>query len=416
MSQCGERVGSILLVERLGVGGMGEVFAGVDERLGRRVAVKAMRADHGMDATARGRLAREARMLSRLEHPAICRLYELVETPDGDYLVMELVSGKTLDVAIADSMSPELKLAVAEQVAEALVAAHAMSVIHRDLKPTNVMVTSGGTPKVLDFGLARPAPEDEAAPDRPAPADAVDGYDDAGAVTRRGDVVGTPRFMSPEQAAGGRATAASDMYSFGLLLQEMFTEEPAYGVDLTSKQLLQKARWADTAPLAGLDRGIASLIRALTSLRPEDRPTATEAREGLRTIRERPRRRLRRIALAVVAVSLLLAAAGLGAGWLRARQGQAEAEQARAQAEAVNRFLRGMLESADPRDRGHDVRVVEVLDRAATELSPALSDDPVVQAAVLDAIGSTYHALGVYPKARRHLEQALELRRGAMEQ
>ncbi len=412
MTTVGTRIRSIRLVERLGGGGMGEVFVGIDERLDRRVAVKAIRPGRQPDAEARSRFAREARMLSRLEHPAICRLYEFIEEPDGDYLVMELLSGTTLDEAAARGLSHDHKLAIAERVAEALVAAHAMSVIHRDLKPANVIITEDGDTKVLDFGLARTAPEDGASVHATAsspPGDAAG--DDVTSVTLGGDLLGTPRYMSPEQVAGRPATAASDMYSFGLLLQEIFSGRSAYDEGLTRDELLHKARWADIRPLTGVDRDLASLIEDLTSLRAEDRPTATTARDRLRWIRDRPGRLLRRAAVTTVAASLLLAVLGLGAGWHRARSALTDSEHARAQADAVNRFLRGMLESPDPRQRGADVRVVDVLDRAAIEVPRTLGDDPAIRAAVLDAIGSTYHALGSYRSARPHLEEALDLRR-----
>ncbi|MEN8162749.1 MAG: serine/threonine-protein kinase, partial [Acidobacteriota bacterium] len=155
MTEIGARIRDIRLVERLGKGGMGEVFVGVDERLGREVAVKTMLQARRLDGTARARFKREAQILSRLEHPNICRLYDLVEEDGNEYIVLELVRGKTLREELDEGLDDAGRMRVAEQVAAALVVAHSMTVVHRDLKPENIMVAEGGLVKVLDFGLAR---------------------------------------------------------------------------------------------------------------------------------------------------------------------------------------------------------------------------------------------------------------------
>ncbi len=223
MNLIGTTVRSIRLEERLGRGGMGEVYLGRDQKLGRRVAVKVMRDERRMEPHAAERFLREARSLSKIEHPSICRLYEFFEHDGIDYLVMELVEGRTLTEVIGEGVEPRDALRLAMEIADALVAAHAVSVAHRDLKPDNVMVTASGDVKVLDFGLAR----EEAVVE----SDMIDhgvGSTSAAqelkpALTRRGDVLGTPWYMSPEQARGEGGNAASDMYSFGLLIQELST-------------------------------------------------------------------------------------------------------------------------------------------------------------------------------------------------
>ncbi len=141
--------GHIRILSALGQGGMGDVYAGMDERLGRRVAVKTIRADHSPNA--RERFLREARALSALDHPNICRIFEYIESPDGDFLVLELIDGITLGRAIEQGMSYARKLRVAEEILEALVAAHRKGIVHRDLKPDNVMIATDDTVKVLDF-------------------------------------------------------------------------------------------------------------------------------------------------------------------------------------------------------------------------------------------------------------------------
>ena len=142
------------VLERLGEGGMGEVYVGLDETLKRRVALKAIRVEHRLDSVSKARFLREARILSQLDHPNICRVYDFIEGDDRDWLVMELIEGKSLQVALRDRLDPAAKMKIAEQIAAVLMATHAAGVVHRDLKPGNVMLTRGTHVKVLDFGLA----------------------------------------------------------------------------------------------------------------------------------------------------------------------------------------------------------------------------------------------------------------------
>jgi serine/threonine protein kinase len=154
--QSGRVVGNIRLVEPLGRGGMAQVWLGHDEALDRRVAVKVLREKRRMDAASRDRFRREARLLSQLDHPGICRVLEFVEDDGDDFIVLEFLEGETLEQRLARrDLSDEARLAIAIQLADALTAAHAVSIIHRDLKPDNVMLLEDGTLKVLDFGLAR---------------------------------------------------------------------------------------------------------------------------------------------------------------------------------------------------------------------------------------------------------------------
>src|SRR6187200_2114020 len=142
------------VLERLGEGGMGEVYVGIDETLKRRVALKAIRVEHRLDSVSKARFLREARILSQLDHPNICRVYDFIEGDGRDWLVMELIEGKSLQVALRDRLDPAAKMKIAEQIAAVLMATHAAGVVHRDLKPGNVMLTRGTHVKVLDFGLA----------------------------------------------------------------------------------------------------------------------------------------------------------------------------------------------------------------------------------------------------------------------
>jgi serine/threonine-protein kinase len=306
-----QRIGTIRLAEKLGEGGMGQVFVGVDEKLGRQVAVKLIRPERRLDSTARKRFLREARLLSQLEHPNICRLYDLVEADGRECLVLELVRGESLRRRMKEGLTSVERSRVADQVTAALVAAHAMSIVHRDLKPENIMLTSTGVVKVLDFGLARMAEletPDPSPPEPPAMEEGrqVESRDDG--LTELGDVMGTPRYMSPEQARGEAVTAASDIYSLGLILSELFTGRPPYRDDLSKTSLHHHAAWGDTEPTRGLEPLLADLVGRMTAFLPRDRPSADAVAERLRFIWDQPRRRLRRVIAATIAARIRMVA------------------------------------------------------------------------------------------------------------
>jgi serine/threonine protein kinase len=151
----GTKVGHIRVTEFLATGGMGDVYAGYDERLGRRVALKSIRSEHRLSTEAKARFLREARILSQLEHPRICRIHDLIEENDADVLVLELIVGKSLREASRTGLEPAQRMRIARQIVDVLAVAHAQAIVHRDLKPDNVMIELSGDVKVLDFGLAR---------------------------------------------------------------------------------------------------------------------------------------------------------------------------------------------------------------------------------------------------------------------
>jgi serine/threonine protein kinase len=155
--QKGARVGPYRVDDRIGVGGMGEVYAATDTRLQRRVAIKILPSSLAKDPQRRARLQREAELISSLHHPHVCRLYDVGQTEDGaQYLVLELLEGDTLQARLRSGpLPPAQVLRIASQIADALAAAHRHGIVHGDLKPGNVMLTSDGA-KLLDFGLAKP--------------------------------------------------------------------------------------------------------------------------------------------------------------------------------------------------------------------------------------------------------------------
>src|SRR5258708_2173226 len=149
----GSHIGRIRIDALLGSGGMGEVYRGWDERLERPVAVKVLHGDKRLTPSLRGRILREAKVLSRLDHPNICRIYDVIERDDADYLVLELVDGHDLRVAMINGLARAESLGILLQIARVLGDAHTHAIVHRDHKPENVMITNAGDVKVLDFGI-----------------------------------------------------------------------------------------------------------------------------------------------------------------------------------------------------------------------------------------------------------------------
>src|SRR3954447_14444027 len=219
----GFRLGAYEVLSALGAGGMGEVYRARDTRLSRDVAIKVLPAERLADERRRRRFQQEARALSSLNHPHIVTIYDVESAGPVDFIVMEFVRGSPLDQLIPSRglrVSELLRIAV--PVAEALAAAHARGIIHRDVKPANLMVGDDGVVKVLDFGLSKLLEPDEER-DGATATDLRQG--DVSAVGR---IAGTPAYMAPEQASGGKVDARSDVFSFGAVLYEMATGARAF--------------------------------------------------------------------------------------------------------------------------------------------------------------------------------------------
>ncbi len=234
----GTRLGNYEIVTQIGAGGMGEVYRAKDPRLGRDVAVKILPRDFLEGEEARLRFEREARLLAALNHPAIAAIYSFEEVPGSSLapssssasrhiLVMELVDGESLrDRLRAGALPPKRAVELATQLAEGLAAAHVRGIVHRDVKPENVLLTRDGRLKILDFGLAKQLPKWTGAsgPHTNLPTEAP-----SGARTEAGVVMGTVGYMSPEQVRGEPADHRSDVFSFGAVLYEMLCGRKAFG-------------------------------------------------------------------------------------------------------------------------------------------------------------------------------------------
>jgi serine/threonine protein kinase len=217
ISMVGTKILHYQLVERIGAGGMGEIYKAQDTRLNRIVALKILSPGMSSDPERRRRFFQEAQAASALNHPNIITLFDIVSEGDLQCIVMEYISGKTLrEIIPAHGLAAPEALQYATQMASALATAHAAGIIHRDLKPSNIMVTNSGLAKILDFGLAKwIEPVSGQFGEMPTV--------EQSALTREGSIIGTVSYMSPEQAVGKRVDARSDIFSFGSVMYEMVT-------------------------------------------------------------------------------------------------------------------------------------------------------------------------------------------------
>ena len=441
-SLLGTRIGHFRIVDLLGQGGMGEVYVGYDEKLERRVALKIIRSDRRLDADVKSRFLREARVLSQLAHPNICQIFDCIESGGIDILVLELIDGRSLTKAMKKGLDYRQKLDIADQIAGVLMAAHEKGIVHRDLKPDNVMLTDGDQVKVLDFGLSR-LQRDEVTKtlvppraEEPTHADPSGLAAEAGrlladegtarpsssspvaesvALTTMGTILGTLSHMSPEQARGEVASTASDLYSFGLILQELFTGKPPYEKGLDPAVLQQKVMAGETLPADGIDTELATLIGRLKSFSPAIRPSAVDTAERLAWIRHKPLRRRKKILIAAAMVVLTLFGVAMTFQTIRATRAEKAARQEAGISKQVSEFLVGLFKVSDPGEaKGNNVTARELLDKGAEKIQKELKDQPEIQARLMDTMGVVYLKLGLYLRAQPLLETALAIREKAL--
>ncbi len=325
MDSSGSRVGHYRIEKVLGTGGMGTVYRAWDEVLERWVAIKCIRAGKEGAPDSRERFRREAKAAAALSHPAIAQVHELFEEDGADYIVMELVEGQSLRSRLLDGpMDPSEAAEIGRQIAEGLAKAHALGIVHRDLKAENILVTPDGQVKILDFGLAK----------------RLDGVEES--LTRDGTVMGTSRAMSPEQAQGKPVDHRSDLFSLGSLLYQMLSGKHPFQGD-TALETMQRIVNHTPEPLSRIAPEVpgelALLVDALLEKDPANRPASAEevalvlravGRSSLTEtvpadslaratmgIRRRRRRRVLMVVAAAVAIMIL---AGAGLAWLASRR------------------------------------------------------------------------------------------------
>ncbi len=438
----GRRIGPYLLIRRIGVGGMGEVYlaARADGQFEHRVALKLVRPGLGSEQIL-ARFRSERQILARLQHPNIARLLDGGLTEEGQpYFVLEYIDGQPIDAyADAHQLSIDERLDLFGQVCRAVTYAHANLVVHRDLKPSNILVTADGQVKLLDFGIARMVSEDETAEP----------------LTRTGGGVMTPAYASPEQARGEPVNVSTDIYSLGVVLYELLTGLRPYDVD--SRNPIEAARVicgvaperpstavteagdaAATSETIGKARGmeVGRLRRRLSgdldviclkALRKETERRYASAHEmgedirrhlGGRPIRARAesvsyrlgkfvRRNRVVVGMAAAMVAGLLLIAALYTVRLAEENDRVlrEAEKAN----AVVGFLESLFRTSDPAvSKGETVTARELLDAGADRIETELAGQPEVQARMMRVLGNVYASLSLLDRAEPLLEQALQ--------
>ena len=263
-------IGRIKISELLAHGGMGDVYAGTDTLLERPVAIKIINPNQRLSAARRTAFLNEAKVISGLQHPNICQVYDFFEALDRDVLVMELIKGKTLRHLLKkDRTSSALNYII--QICKALVSAHERGIAHQDIKPENIMVDANHQIKVLDFGIAS--------------------FDRKNIHGVEG-VSGTPGYMSPEQAKGEIATTATDIYSFALLIIEIYTGKRTFDPALTTFELIEKAKTGETYLPKNIPNKLSKLLIKMLDKDTNERPSARETLVRLLEVQEIPRKRL----------------------------------------------------------------------------------------------------------------------------
>lgn len=410
----GTEIGIYRLVAPLGQGGMATVWVAEQlQGVHRRVALKLPHPGIEAPAAMAERFERERDLLAGLEHPHIARLYDAGVSATGQpFLAMELIDGQPITLHAA-ALPLRRRLVLFLQVLSAVSFAHGRLVIHRDLKPGNILVTAAGQVKLLDFGIARLLGEAEGAPGASA-SQAL-----------------TPDCASPEQLAGAALGAASDVYALGVVLYELLAGQRPYSLDRQGATPLAAQLASRVVPLPseaapvqrrGLVGDLDAIAARAMALDPAARYPSAEALaadihrhlDGLPVVARGQDRgyragrfmRRHRVPLAAGALVVMALAVGLGVALWQADVARGQAQQA----QAVQRFLVQIFNASRPEQaQGREVSARSLLDQGARRLEVELKDQPAVRADLHREIGTIYITLGANAQARRHLDQALTL-------
>ncbi|MCR9243476.1 MAG: tetratricopeptide repeat protein [bacterium] len=425
----GDRVGDFELVRVLGSGGMGVVFEARQLQPQRTVALKTMRAGLGAGVDAR-RFGEESRLLARLSHPGIAQVLAAGVLEEGagglPWFAMEFVPGaRPLDRFVAaEHPSWPQRLQLILQVCDAISHGHLRGVVHRDLKPDNLLVSAESRVKVIDFGIARATEGDEVH------------------LTTQGKLIGTLPYMAPEQIEGDRDAidVRTDVHAIGAVLFQVLTGRPPWPVDESfsalARRIVEQEPPRPSQVAAGVSRELDWIVQAAMAKEPERRyQSVAELANDLRrflaheplvagppSAAYRARKFVRRHKTLVAAfLILVLGAFGTGFGLLEALDKQAEAVAAKTDAEetaaralAQNKYLERMLGAADPFGLvtvTRETTVAEMLDAASQEIGGAFPDQPDVEAATRLLIGLTYRGQGRYEAAAEHFAVGLRMYR-----
>ncbi|MCC6426566.1 MAG: serine/threonine protein kinase [Phycisphaerales bacterium] len=426
----GASLGPFIIESVIGSGGMGVVFRARQQSPPRPVALKIMRAP-ALPGGMLKRFTREAAVLARLQHPSIAQIYSagVEHRPGGPgpYLAMELVEGTPLDHHIRQhDLSARDRTELMAKIAEAVAHAHQRGVVHRDLKPPNILVQSDGIPKVLDFGIARLI--DLQGQDSAVPTQTLQ--------TQRGEILGTLAYMSPEQFEGDseRIDVRSDVYSLGAILYEVMAGRPAIPTDrLSIAQAATAVATREPTPLGSLSPHLRGDLETIAAKALDKDPqrryqSAAELAEDLRRhLRDEPIlarpattfyraskfvRRHRTVVILGLGVILALTA-GLFATLWQAREAERQRDLASSEVTStneINDFLGQILLASDPeRARGKTVTIRMALDEAAARLAKGEIKSPRVLASLHGTISKSYWSLGDMPTAEMHIRKAIEL-------
>jgi serine/threonine-protein kinase len=364
------------IIRRLGAGGSGVVYLANDTLLQRPVVLKILRPGLLSAQQLRTTVLREARLASAIEHPNVCAIYEVGESGDEGYIVMQYVPGQSLDQLIARGpANPQLVLSVGIQIADGLQAAHSLGIFHRDLKPQNVMLTDGGLVKILDFGLARRLPPEDAGFDPSKPAMAKDASM-AATYTARG---GTIRYMAPEQFVTGQSSVQSDVWALGVILYELVSgRHPFARVDAEDFQIIRAIQFSDPVDLSDIVPQISAELKSVIATCLEKTPakryaSAAEVREALKTI-----------------MKALQIETGVIPGDAAANLPTTEAEAEKRATGLLSMLAERFRESAGDRAKQNSIVVLPFANLGATEVAPlygyALADAIAARLARIPAL------------------------------